>query len=52
MGIGGGNTNQFIDKTALQRMTDILHQEAFADINREGSKLRRYAKIKQGYKCG
>ena len=27
-------------------MTDIFHQDAFAEINRDGSKLRTYAKIK------
>ena len=47
MGIGGGDINEFVDKTAMQRMTDILHQEAFAEINRDGSKLRTYAKLKQ-----
>ena len=31
----------------MVRMTDIFHQEAFAEINREGSKLRTYAKVKQ-----
>ena len=31
----------------MARMVDIFHQEAFAEINRDGSKLRTYAKIKQ-----
>ena len=31
----------------MKRMSDIFHQEAFAEINRDGSKLRTYAKIKQ-----
>ena len=30
-----------------QPWNDIFHQEAFAKINRDGSKLRTYAKIKQ-----
>ena len=47
MGIGGEHTNKFVDKSAFQRMTDIFHQEAFAEINRDKSKLRTYAKIKQ-----
>ena len=47
MGIGAGNKNEFVDKTALQRMTDIFHQEASDKINSEGRKLRTYAKMKQ-----
>ena len=46
MGIGGLSRNECIHKTAIKRMTDIFHQEAFAEINREGSKLRTYGKIK------
>ena len=47
MGIGGGDINEFVDKSAMKRMADIFHQEAFAEINRDGSKLRTYAKIKK-----
>ena len=47
IGIGGANLSEFVDKSAMQRMMDIFHQEAFADINREGSKLRTFAKLKQ-----
>ena len=47
MGIGGGDINEFVGKSAMKRMADIFHQEAFAEINRDGSKLRTYAKIKQ-----
>ena len=32
---------------AMQRSTDIFHQEAFADIKREDSKLRTYGIIKK-----
>ena len=37
--------------TAIKRMSDIFHQESFAEINKEGNKLRTYAKIKleKGY---
>ena len=59
MGIGGRNINEHVDKLAMQRMTDIFHQNAFAEINRNESKLRTYAKIKKepgleskhSYKC-
>ena len=47
IGIGVGNINELVDKIALQRMIDIFYQEAFADISRENSKLRTYAKLKQ-----
>ena len=47
MGIGGRNINESVDKLAMQRMTDIFHQNAFAEINRNESKLRTYAKIKK-----
>ena len=47
MGIGGRNINEHLEKLAMQRMTDIFHQNAFADINRNESKLRTYAKIKK-----
>ena len=46
MGIGGGNRDVRIHKPAMKRLSDIFHQEAFAAINRDGSKLRTYAKIK------
>ena len=47
IGIGGRNINEHVDKLAMQRMTDIFHQNAFAKINRNNSKLRTYAKIKK-----
>ena len=47
MGIGGRDINRFVHISATRRMGDIFHQEAFAEINRDGSKLRTYAKIKQ-----
>ena len=47
MGVGVGNiSNETVNKLAGQRMNDIFHQESFAEIKREGSKLRTYAKIK------
>ena len=51
MGIGGGNRNKLVHEAAMKRMKDIFHQEAFAELNRDGSKLRTYAKLKieQGY---
>ena len=47
MGIGGRNINETTDKLAIQRMIDMFHQNAFAEINRNESKLRTYAKIKK-----
>ena len=47
MGIGGRDIDIFVHVAAMRRMADIFHQEAFAEINRDGSKLRTYAKIKQ-----
>ena len=47
IGIGGRNINEHVDKLAMQRMTDIFHQNAFVKINRINSKLRTYAKIKK-----
>ena len=46
IGIGGLSKNEYVHNTAIKRMTDIFHQEAFAEINRDESKLRTYAKIK------
>ena len=46
MGLGGLIRNQFIHIKAINRMTDIFHQEAFNDINRTRSNLRTYGKIK------
>ena len=52
MGIGGGTNDNLLPITAIKRMSDIFHQESFAEINKEGNKLRIYAKIKleKGYK--
>ena len=47
MGIGERNIDEHLDKLSMQRMTDIFHQNAFAEINRNESKLRTYAKIKK-----
>ena len=47
MGIVGRDVNKLVHVRAMRRMADIFHQEAFADINREGSKLRTYAKIEE-----
>ena len=51
MGIGEDTRDNFVHMEAIKRMADIFHQEAFAEINRDRSKLRTYAKIKteQGY---
>ena len=51
MGIGGGTNDSLLPITAIKRMSDIFHQESFAEINKEGNKLRTYAKIKleKGY---
>ncbi len=46
IGIGGNTDNRLVHLNAMKRMTDIFHQEAFAKINSEGSKLRNYAKFK------
>ena len=40
--VGGSNTHE----KAFSRMKDIFHQEAFAAINKESSKLRTYKLIK------
>ena len=34
-------------KIFLQRVTDIFHQNAFADMGREDSKLRTYSRLKK-----
>ena len=51
MGIGGGTNDSLLPITAIKRMSGIFHQESFAEINKEGNKLRTYAKIKleKGY---
>ena len=51
MGIGGGTNDSLLPITAIKRMSDIFQQESFAEINKEGNKLRTYAKIKleKGY---
>ena len=51
MGIGGGTNDSLLPITAIKRMSDIFHQESFAEINKEGNKLSTYAKIKleKGY---
>ena len=46
IGIGGDSRNELVHKTAMKRMSDIFHQEAFTEINRDRSKLRTYGKIK------
>ena len=45
--IGCGNINEFMDKTAFQRMIELFYQEAFAYISQEDSKLRIYARLKK-----
>ena len=47
MGIGGRDVDKLVHVKAMRRMADIFHQEAFADTNKEGSKLKTYAKIKE-----
>jgi len=47
IGIGGRDINEHVEIPTMARMTDIFHQESFAEIHREGSKLRTYAKLKQ-----
>ena len=46
IGIGGDSRNERVHKTAMKRMSDIFHQEAFTEINRDRSKLRTCGKIK------
>ena len=36
----------FAHSKAFQRLKDIFHQKAFADIQRENSKLRTYSQVK------
>ena len=38
MGIGGGTNDNLLHITAMKRMSDIFHQESFAEINKEESK--------------
>ena len=38
--------DQETHKKAFQRMKDIFHQEAFSEIQKEGSKLRTYGRFK------
>ena len=51
MGIGVGTNVNLLQIIAMKRMSDIFHQESFTEINKEGNKLRTYAKIKleKGY---
>ena len=37
---------KLLENSAWERMTDIFYQNAFAEVNREGSKLRTYAHLK------
>ena len=45
--------DNFAHSKAFQRMKDIFHQQAFADIQRENSKLRTYSQLKKtpGYEA-
>ena len=45
-GIGIGISENRLCRNAFIRMKDIFHQEAFALINRDSSKLRTYSKVK------
>ena len=45
IGIGNIYTGDIHNK-AFERMKDIFHQDAFADISRDNSKLRTYASLK------
>ena len=47
IGTGRENLDELVFMSSMQRMTDIFHQEARTDMNRNDSKLRTYTKIKQ-----
>ena len=48
--IRGGTSNQSPHNIFFQRIVDIFHQDAFADINNENSKLRTYKLFKTSIK--
>ena len=45
-GIGCGSKREAIFNMIFKRLMDTFYQEAFRDINRDGSKLRTFAKLK------
>ena len=45
-GIGSGSKSEAIFNMIFKRLMDTFYQEAFRDINRNGSKLRTSAKLK------
>ena len=45
-GIGSGSKSEVIFNMIFKRLMDTFYQEAFRDINRDGSKLRTFAKLK------
>ena len=45
-GIGSGYKSEVIFNMIFKRLMDTFCQEAFRDINRDGSKLRTFAKLK------
>ena len=46
IGIGTHGNTDTIHILAFNKMKDIFFQESFSEINKEGSKLRTYAKLK------
>ena len=44
--IGSGSKSEVIFNMIFKRLMDTFYQEAFRDINRDGSKLRTFAKLK------
>ena len=45
-GIGSGSKSEGIFNMIFKRLMDTFYQEAFRDLNRDGSKLRTFAKLK------
>ena len=45
-GIGSETKSENIFNMVFKRLTDTFYQEAFVEINREGSKLRTFGKLK------
>ena len=44
-GIGSGSKSEVIFNMIFKSLMDTFYQEAFRDINRDGSKLRTFAKL-------
>ena len=48
IGIGSESEIENIHRAAFERLKDMFHQTSFEEINSENSKLRTYAKLREG----